>query len=119
MLRAQAIAARVWHNPCGGNVAIQRATPPVNPGEFGVSIAWTYDNDCTVYLATGWHPGWLELCTTMLHEYGHLAGAPHSTNPRSVMYPDLNIVKGDVYRHGHWVHLVEGADHRCYAGIAK
>src|SRR5690242_1341879 len=26
-------------------------------------------------------------CTLVLHEYGHLAGRPHSADPHSVMYP--------------------------------
>ena len=29
-------------------------------------------------------------CTLVLHEYGHLAGHAHSSNPRSVMYPTYN-----------------------------
>jgi hypothetical protein len=31
----------------------------------------------------------LELCSLMVHEYGHLAGLPDSTDPNSVMYPKV------------------------------
>ena len=31
-------------------------------------------------------------CTVVVHEYGHLAGRSHSTNPRSVMFPFLRRV---------------------------
>jgi Matrixin len=41
---------------------------------------------CTIYYnqEAGWP--WGKLCSTTLHEYGHLIGYRHSRNPNSIMY---------------------------------
>lgn len=89
--RAQAIARAVWHNPCNG--AVDLAWDVTDPALEGyVSLT---DEPCTVHLRPG-YASWGELCTTVIHEYGHVAGfrdmtntddVYHSRNPDSVMYP--------------------------------
>lgn len=51
-------------------------------------------------------------CTRVLHEVGHLAGATHSSDPRSVMYLFDESVEGRMRENGRWVWDGEG-DHRC------
>jgi hypothetical protein len=90
--RAQAIAAKLWNDPCAGHVTLGRAAPP----ETGWR-AWTYPAVCTIVLSDqppAW--GWDELCPVLMHEYGHLAGftdplnpsdPTHSRDPHSIMWP--------------------------------
>lgn len=91
---AQAISRAHWHtDPCGGRVTIgYRAMPPVwnaesvyttsdgNPAGFG---------DCSITFNAAEPWTWPRFCTVMVHEYGHLTGHPHSTDPGDVMYPLL------------------------------
>jgi hypothetical protein len=43
---------------------------------------------------------WRAQCT-IVHQYGHLAGRKHSSNPRSMMYPTLNRQVCERYRARH------------------
>jgi hypothetical protein len=123
--RAEAVAAKAWGNPCGGAVTFR--VKPI-PAE---DEAWAYD--CTVeYNTTEYVPtDWPTFCSTMVHEYGHLAGfrdprntedPAHSINPYSVMYatepPVTADLPGEWYRHKK-VHVVVGYEPRCaYHGRA-
>lgn len=44
---------------------------------------------------------WRAQCV-LVHEYGHLTGRRHSSNPRSIMRPDINerVCKRFLRRHG-------------------
>jgi hypothetical protein len=89
--RAQAIAATLWHDPCGGKVTLDSAPPP-DPGWR----AWTYRDGCTIVLSNVRPWKWEELCPVLMHEYGHLAGYTdpanpadphHSHDPDDIMWP--------------------------------
>ncbi len=45
-------------------------------------------------------PKWKAQCV-IVHEYGHLAGRHHSSNPRSIMYKTLNRNVCERYRARH------------------
>jgi hypothetical protein len=89
--RAQAIAARLWHDPCGGAVTLLSQPPPSPDWR-----AWTFPDRCTVVLSNTRPWTWHELCPVVMHEYGHLAGYSdplnpgdpyHSHDPRDLMAP--------------------------------
>ncbi len=89
--RAQTIAAKVWNDPCSGQVKILSAVPP----QAGWR-AWTYPGLCTITLSNAWPWYWDELCPVVVHEYGHLAGyrdpdnpadPTHSHDPNDIMSP--------------------------------
>src|SRR4051812_3351955 len=67
--RAQAMAAKLWNNPCGGQVKLWPTSPPQPSWR-----AWAYPRLCTIALSNTRAWQWNELCPVMLHEYGHLAG---------------------------------------------
>jgi hypothetical protein len=104
--RAQAVAAKVWDDPCDGQVILQLAEPPQPSWR-----AWSYPRLCTVVLSTAARWRWSELCPAMIHEYGHLAGFRdpentadpfHSTDPHSIMWPFLHgdarcAQKGEIF----------------------
>lgn len=41
---------------------------------------------CVVYIRRGHTHGWGDFCMRYLHEWGHLLGRKHSSNPRALMY---------------------------------
>lgn len=63
------------------------------PGQFGVGEAWgeastthgVVQHKCRIQISQG-----LTICQTyavMIHEFGHLLGYHHSTDPNNIMYP--------------------------------
>jgi hypothetical protein len=93
--RAVAVANVVWHNPCP--LSIQWAKAPVDDSSSAVAgepMAWASLQDgCrlqglgVVYMNINEPVRTFDVfCSRVLHEVGHLAGAVHSSNPRSVMY---------------------------------
>jgi hypothetical protein len=111
---AVSVAENTWGQVCGGrSVLIQWGLPtsPLTPPGL-VTLAWAGWTDSTgVYLGdagltadhtscrvlfdsttirlerlSSWRD-WSAYCTTMVHEYGHLAGHEHSTDTADVMYP--------------------------------
>jgi hypothetical protein len=51
-------------------------------------VAAVYPADCRIYwyMYNRWQPTRYGWCVTIVHEYGHLLGYRHDSNPRSVMY---------------------------------
>jgi hypothetical protein len=89
--RAQAMAAKLWNDPCSGQVKLWPTSPPQPSWR-----AWTYPKLCTIALSNTRPWQWNELCPVMLHEYGHLAGytdpanpkdPSHSHDPDDIMWP--------------------------------
>jgi hypothetical protein len=77
--RATAIAEIVWGDPCSERVTLAWA-PIANTAQA---------LDCTVTFQSTGRRTWLEFCSDVLHEYGHLAGAKHTDH--GIMQP------GDAY----------------------
>lgn len=77
------IAGQVWGPPPCGQPNVVFATPSDD------AIGWTVPGVCTIYLnrEIPWrrYPKWR--CSAIVHEWGHLAGQKHSSDPRNVMYP--------------------------------
>jgi hypothetical protein len=119
--RAQAIAAQVWHHPCDDHVTITWGDL-VTPG----AVAESYIGECRIVFSPA-PTTWVEFCTTMIHEYGHLAGYRdwtntadplHSSNPHSVMAQNTvtDATTGIAVAHGRRrrrTYLYVGFDKRC------
>jgi hypothetical protein len=121
--RAQAIAAAVWHHPCGDHITLAwRDLPDTGTA---VTAAEAFEDECRIVFSRE-PTTWIEFCTTMIHEYGHLAGYRdwantadplHSSNPRSVMKEggaaEETTGIGVVHGHRRWTHIYVGFDRRC------
>lgn len=86
--------ARFPASPCSGHTAIVAVSPQrldqLAPRAEGMHpIAAADPRRCVVYVAfRRMHQQLLRFkCRVLVHEFGHLAGLGHSTDPRSVMYP--------------------------------
>ena len=83
--RGLVLGAQVFGAPACGTPVVERATftdPAV--------LAGADTQRCRILLNRSWveeMPRAMR-CTLVLHEYGHLAGRPHSDDPDSVMYAD-------------------------------
>jgi hypothetical protein len=109
--RAQTIAATVW-----------RYQPPVTLRWARLPAPAMADaSTATVWLNIGPREDseWAPFCTTMIHEYGHLAGfrdpsnvadPQHSHNPRSVMFGGAKLDR-------HTVHVLGGATTTTWVGM--
>jgi hypothetical protein len=94
MQQARQIAVTHWGmNPCEGDVTISWASLPAqeNATSTWVNPFHDYydakDNTlCGVEFNISQDWDWPKLCTVFVHEFGHLAGNPHSDDPNDVMY---------------------------------
>lgn len=79
--RATGIAKSVYPPPC--RLIVQLGLP-ATPG----ANAEAYRTSCTIRVRPDVASGFTdaELCALMVHEAGHIAGVPHSLDPRSTMY---------------------------------
>jgi hypothetical protein len=64
----------------------------------GVMGAWHPAWPCTIWLSNreGWSGNgdrapWWNVCATVIHEYGHLLGKRHNSNPESIMASPVNL----------------------------
>ena len=124
VVRALAVAQRVWHPTCGrlrvsfddprtANTVLDNGTP------IDYASGWAMPGDCTIHLsrAQQW-VAYPPLCEVVLHEAGHVAGRGHSQNPHSIMYPTSLWIRtiGTITRaHGRAKRVVSwsGIDRRC------
>jgi len=84
LAQSLAIAAMLWGPPACGTptVVYDNDLPPA-------TLGYADRRSCTIDLAPSRPAPYdtpASLCTTIVHEWGHLAGRGHSTNPRSVLY---------------------------------
>lgn len=94
---AQSIARAHWGlDACGGQVALSWADLSAdlngdstwsNPTADGVYDDPSANYACAVRLNANRDFGWPELCTVVVHEYGHLTGHRHRDDPDDVMAP--------------------------------
>jgi hypothetical protein len=95
MVAAQQIARAHWGvDPCGGQVAITwtQLDADINAVSSWSNPRSSYDDpqlnsDCSIQFNTVAPFDWSMFCTVVVHEYGHLSGKPHSTDPNDVMAP--------------------------------
>lgn len=86
---AQADARAYWQaDPCAGNVIVGYG-PTFRP-TAEASAGWRLTDpftECRITINPWRVRTWPHLCRTIVHEYGHLTGHEHSTDPSDVMYP--------------------------------
>jgi hypothetical protein len=99
VLRATAIARQYFHDrqTCpAGVLASWGRLAGLNPDRSAGMAAEAFPGTCAVvYNADVFDSAnfgavayrWPMFCTLTVHEFGHLAGLGHSTDPRSIMYP--------------------------------
>lgn len=110
------LAQKVWHPTCG-KLSISSEHPPASLPDTGESIGgWAWPGDCTIRVRID--KKWLggpELCETVLHEAGHVAGRLHSDKPESIMYPLQNVMRGRSRVEGSKRSVITwgGVDKRC------
>lgn len=74
------VARQVFRTPCRRvHVAVRRQTS--NPRFVGEAVA-----PCGVVIRRGDYT-FIRICALIVHEYGHLAGFDHSTDPNNIMHP--------------------------------
>lgn len=92
---AETIAINHWGEmPCSGQVNFVWET--LDSTINGVASWWNpvaaYGNsaanaDCSISMNLAEDYSWPMLCTVVTHEFGHLLGHDHVTDPKDVMYP--------------------------------
>ena len=99
MQTAQSIAGAYWgQNACGGQVSVDwtamdpetnavsswsvPATPTATPADYGA---------CHISFNSDAQFDWPKFCTIVVHEYGHLTGHQHVSDPADVMTPVYTV----------------------------
>ena len=80
LLESKFVARQVFTTPCRWvRVEVRRQTP--DPRFVGQALA-----PCRVVIRRGDYT-FLRICALIVHEYGHLAGLGHSSDPNDIMHP--------------------------------
>lgn len=109
--RSLQIAQTVWHPTCG--TLTLGYGDPIREGAGDAAGGWATAGDCAIKIPNGSHYEFVELCTVILHEAGHVAGMGHSPNPRSVMYAEPLVIKTTARIGRKTITEWTGVDHRC------
>jgi Matrixin len=92
--QARQIADAHWgFDPCHGDIAISWGTLPADQNAISSWLNQHADygdpdnnTQCSVVFNTLQDWDWPKFCTVFVHEFGHLAGNPHSDDPDDVMF---------------------------------
>ena len=95
MLAAQDLARRTWGtDPCGGHIDIvwDVDAMTINARSTWANPRSAYDApalnvQCRIVFNRLIDYDWARFCTVLVHEYGHLAGHPHTDDGPDVMSP--------------------------------
>jgi hypothetical protein len=95
VVAAADVATAYWGGaPCGGNVAIAwtALSASINATSTWTNPVGAYDRpdrneSCAIAFNATLAWDWTRFCSILVHEYGHLGGRPHSSDPGDVMYP--------------------------------
>lgn len=86
---ARQVAVTTWGNVCDGHVRIVKRHLGYRPDGREI-LGQARVADCLIELDDRPHWAWSELCWTVAHEYGHLAGRDHSPRKSALMYPVIH-----------------------------
>lgn len=123
--KAFRVAERTWGVPPCGQPTVESRTPEQYQQAHGTGyfesnpLAWADESRCVIVINSDLARLAIRTaakrCHVIVHEWGHLAGREHSTNPRSVMYEGDNVTEGRVrvVRAG-WQWKAAGAFKLCY-----
>jgi hypothetical protein len=95
---ARQVAVAHWGmSPCAGSVSVSWGALAAGAN---AEAAWTnqfrdygdpeHNTNCSVTFNASQDWDWPKLCTVFVHEFGHLAGYAHSTDPNDVMFGDYS-----------------------------
>jgi hypothetical protein len=95
MLAAQDLARRTWGaDPCGGAIEVvwDVDAPSINARSSWANPRSAYgapglNVQCRIVINRLIGYDWARFCTVLVHEYGHLAGHPHTADGPDVMSP--------------------------------
>ncbi|HWH12764.1 MAG TPA: matrixin family metalloprotease [Solirubrobacteraceae bacterium] len=95
MNEAEWIAVTYWNAaPCAGVISVGWGSldPSINATSTWFNPVAAYGNaaantQCSIVFNTAQAFTWPMFCTVMVHEFGHLDGNQHVTDPTNVMYP--------------------------------
>jgi hypothetical protein len=100
---ARRIADATWgYDPCGGDVTLSWSG--LGPTANAAATWWnptaayanpTQNSSCSVTFNELQAFDWPMLCTILMHEFGHLTGHMHRTDPNGVMFPTYTRPIGD------------------------
>lgn len=92
VLNSKSVARKIFKTPCRWvKVEIRARTP--DPDALGQAIA-----PCRVFIRRS-HYTFGRICMLIVHEYGHLAGFRHSTDPSDIMHPARPLRYSPCVRH--------------------
>jgi hypothetical protein len=94
MAKARRLADQQWgFDPCQGAITTTWGTLPADQNAVSTWLNQHQDygdpahnTQCSVTFNTRQDWDWPKFCTIAIHEFGHLAGNPHSDDPNDVMF---------------------------------